>query len=427
MHDVLAARQELELDDVNSYRSSRGGAPVNVSLHDDPTLDASPAAPASLKAVGTEHDGPAPAEESLAIAVAVGGELPPPESPPPLPPPNSQPTALCLAALTWATGIKDPGILVSLVETLPAWVLEERVMLYEARPLAVIEPEGPAVAGTIKVSLPYSVKLRLAVSKAFHEYLTSHGQTNGSWGAKRDFIAEHIILPQGTYKFPRTLYRWYQEYLREGKCLSEVGFDKYAKKPRTGTHSLTRLSTRKRWYGGGRPPHCDIVRQQLYDWFVCLRYSIDWKKFGQPRSRGGAKRRKCQARFPRCIMKAKASQLLENYVAECLINGVRPHTVQLTSKWFKQFERDYNLSMRAPNRKFKVPKAVLDERMDHWWRILFRLRALAIEVLGYDLEMENFDQSHYYRNESGSSNAKTIDMTGTNEVTLIEGHADTRD
>ena len=86
MHDVLAARQELELRDVNSYRSSRDGAPVNVSLHDDPTLDASPAAPASLKAVGTEHDGPAPAEESLAIAVAVDGEFPLPESPPPFPP-----------------------------------------------------------------------------------------------------------------------------------------------------------------------------------------------------------------------------------------------------------------------------------------------------------------------------------------------------
>ena len=58
---------------------------------------------------------------------------------------------------------------------------------------------------------------------------------------------------------------------------------------------------------------------------------------------------------------------------------------------------------------------------------MFRLRALAIEVLGYDLEMENFDQSPYYRNASGSSNTKTIDLTGTNEVTLIEGHADTRD
>lgn len=433
MHDVLVLCQELEKNDVDSYRSSRCDAPVIVDLHDDPALDASPAASPSLKAVGTAHDGAqdlaAPADESLAIAVAVAGEHGAAAAAPPLPPPALPPPELSFAALEWATGIKDNGILVGLVATLPAWALEERIRLYEARrEPADIKPKGTAPLGKITVTFPCSVPVRLAVSKAYDEYLRCHGKTTISWGITRDFIAKHLNLPRTMYKVSRTIIRWHRAYLREGKSLSEIGFDKHARKPRLGKHTLTRLSQRKRWYGGGRPPRIDIVRQHLYEWFICVRYSIDWKKFGQPqRSCGGIKRRKCQARFPRSILKTKASQLVQEYAHECLVNGVTPQPVVLTYQWFKRFERDFNLSLRTPNRKFKVPKAVLAERLEEWWRIIFRLRTLALEVLGYDLEMENWDQSPYYRNESGSSNTGTIDMSGLNEVTLIEGHADTRD
>ena len=300
-------------------------------------------------------------------------------------------------------------------------------MLYEAREQSDIVPTIPAVAGKIRVSYPTSVKVRLEVAKAYDEYLVSHGKTTKSAGTATDFIATHIDLTGTAFNFPRALSRWYKSYSKEGKCVSDAGLGKHARKPRVGWQRLKRMTQRKRWFGGGRPPRCDIVRQHLYEWFVCVRYSVDWKRFGQPRSSGVSKRRKCKARFPRSVLRTKAKQLLQDYIHECLVNGVTPETVVLSSDWFKRWERDFNLSMRAPNRKYKVPKYVLAERLEVWWRIVCRLRTLAKEVLGYDLEMENWDQSPYYRNESGSSNAMTTDLSGIGEVPLIEGHADTRD
>ena len=82
--------------------------------------------------------------------------------------------------------------------------------------------------------------------------------------------------------------------------------------------------------------------------------------------------------------------------------------------------------MRAPNRKYKVPKSVLEERFVNWWMNLVRVRTLCEECHGYDPEMENWDQSPFHRNEVGSQNAKTLAIEGALEVPLIEGHADTQ-
>jgi hypothetical protein len=162
MHDVLVACQELEQADVESYRSGRCSVPV-----------ASPADPSSLKAMVTVHDMDqdqpfaAPAEVSVSIAVAVdgehvadkslssiavavGGEHVVASAAAPLPPPSAPPRDISFAALTWTTGIHDDGIIAGLMDSLPAWVLEERVMLYEAREQSDIVPTIPAVAGKIE-------------------------------------------------------------------------------------------------------------------------------------------------------------------------------------------------------------------------------------------------------------------------------------
>ena len=82
--------------------------------------------------------------------------------------------------------------------------------------------------------------------------------------------------------------------------------------------------------------------------------------------------------------------------------------------------------MRAPNRKYKVPKWLLEERLIIWWLNLARVRALCICVFGYDPEMENWDQTPFHRNEVGSQNARTLAIEGSMTVPLIEGHSDTR-
>ena len=54
-----------------------------------------------------------------------------------------------------------------------------------------------------------------------------------------------------------------------------------------------------------------------------------------------------------------------------------------------------------------------------------RVRALCLEAHGYDPELENWDQSPFHNNESGSQNVSTLAVAGS-LVPLIEGHADTR-
>ena len=72
-----------------------------------------------------------------------------------------------------------------------------------------------------------------------------------------------------------------------------------------------------------------------------------------------------------------------------------------SSSWFAHWQKEYGLSMKKPNRKYKVPKWVLEERLKLWWTSVFRIRALCVAIHGYDPDMENWDQSPFHNNESG--------------------------
>ena len=94
--------------------------------------------------------------------------------------------------------------------------------------------------------------------------------------------------------------------------------------------------------------------------------------------------------------------------------------------WFDGWQREYGLTMKQPARKYKVPLDVLEERCEIGWLNVFRVRAACEAIHGYDMEIENFDQSPYHNNETGSKNVGTLAVAGL-EVPLIEGHSDTRE
>ena len=64
-------------------------------------------------------------------------------------------------------------------------------------------------------------------------------------------------------------------------------------------------------------------------------------------------------------------------------------------------------------------------RLEAFWITVFRIRALCVAIHGYDPDMENFDQTPYHANESGSQNSTTLAVKGET-VPLIEGRGDTR-
>ncbi len=174
----------------------------------------------------------------------------------------------------------------------------------------------------------------------------------------------------------------------------------------------------------GKPTSSPWVREQLYEWFVCMRYSIDWKECEKDLCSGGKK--KCMGRFTRDLLRKKVQQLLNDYSYHCLMNNVRPSTFKATARWFDCWEREHGLNMKKPNRKYKVPKAVMAERVGIGWCNVARIRALCLAIHGYDPEIENWDQSPFHNNESGSQNVGTLGVVGST-APLIEGHADTRE
>ena len=134
------------------------------------------------------------------------------------------------------------------------------------------------------------------------------------------------------------------------------------------------------------------------------------------------------ARFTRGLLRQKVKQLMHDYCTQCLVMGRKVQTFQPTARWFSVWQRDYGLSMRKPNRKYKVPKAVMAERCEIGWLNVARVRALCLAVFGYDPEMENWDQTPLHHNESGSQNMSTLAVAGAGtNVQLIEGHAATRE
>ena len=103
---------------------------------------------------------------------------------------------------------------------------------------------------------------------------------------------------------------------------------------------------RQRDHGGGRKNMSRLVRVQVFEWWSDIRWSIDYKKAG--------------ARFPVELLKAKWKELLQAYAADCLIQNIRP-TIKsdITSKDIQSFEKEFNLTLRKPNRRFKVAREVL--------------------------------------------------------------------
>ena len=321
------------------------------------------------------------------------------------------------AALEWATGVKDDGILLSLFKELPEAVLNEQLQSYERRDSQKESEKEPR-----REHFPESnVSGQDTISAAFDDYLQKQGLGDDKRlprHAIRKFLEAGYHVPKKCKDVTTKLRRWHRRWKEKQntekcqlrKTRSKVVRVRYHKRRRDFGYQGTSL-TKMSW-----------VRQELFEWFVGMRYQIDWKKVAErDRSRGD---RKCIGRFPRSLLQTKLHQLIQEYCCSSLLAGVKPKVAQVRSRWFQAWAEEYGLCMRIPNRRYKIPKWILQERLRIWWITLARLRALALKCLGYDLEMENFDQSPFHNNEIGAQNKPILAVAGLSSVPLIEGRHD---
>ena len=80
-----------------------------------------------------------------------------------------------------------------------------------------------------------------------------------------------------------------------------------------------------------------------------------------------------------------------------------PNPPQIHAHWLRRWRLEYRVSFRRPNRKFKVPRHTLEDRLRVFWSNVAKVRQLAQLVLGYDLDIVNMDQSPFHINESGAA------------------------
>ena len=322
-------------------------------------------------------------------------------------------------ALKWTMGMDDDGVVHGLLHSLPSWVLKQQVLDYRARACA---PTPAPLSRKIKVN-PKSLSVRDAVAQAFEEYCRSCGADSRqrlARGQIKKFVDLRLEWCCKGWRQPeKSVRRWHRAWTRAGKV---AALPRLRRKRIVYAGALPQ--SRKRRFGAGKLALCNFVREGLFEWFVSMRYSIDWRKYNS--SLRSAGRYKAIGRFPVAVLRDKAKQLLQEYLRVSFMQGHRRIGMAIDWKWLKRWEIEYGLSMRAPNRKFKVSKQILEERLTIWWLNLARVRALCEAVFGYDPEMENWDQSPFHHNEIGSQNARTLAVHGSIEVPLIEGHADTR-
>jgi hypothetical protein len=143
------------------------------------------------------------------------------------------------------------------------------------------------------------------------------------------------------------------------------------------------------------------VRTALFEWFTSIRYAIDCDQLiANNRSRGKIH----LARFPASMLKLKAQQFLQDYAHACLVNGQPFLAFAADSRWFRRWGAGYGLSMRRADRKYAVTRRIVKERIGILWVVLCRIRYVMFLVFGYDPLVDNWDQSPFHRNKTGSQN-----------------------
>ena len=148
------------------------------------------------------------------------------------------------------------------------------------------------------------------------------------------------------------------------------------------------------------------------EWYNVIRHSVDVK---------------IMVRFPKMVLLVKAQMLYQEYLASCLLHQLKAETVTVNRRWLNEWLDENRIASLRPNRKFKVPRAVLALRLMLWWIAVAKIRKLVQLHFGYEPEAKNVDQSPFHMNEAGSQECNTLALKGAPTVPLIENHAATRE
>ena len=205
-----------------------------------------------------------------------------------------------MEALAWSTGSRNEGVLVSLWEALPPWSIKEQV--HEFRKHQLANRAKPAVAGGKLITIDFKKYwCRKIVSAEYHELLGGRSNlSNTEWDdfyKMVDWQGDKPKMARTPKGFRKLIKRWHASWRDDNHVV--LGRAPSARGWLVGN----KVRQRKPGFCGVHLQKVPLVKDQLYEWFLSMRYSIDWKRLNQEaRSRGD---RKAIGRFPQSLLELK--------------------------------------------------------------------------------------------------------------------------
>ena len=158
----------------------------------------------------------------------------------------------------------------------------------------------------------------------------------------------------------------------------------------------------------GKPQKMPELKIALLDWFVDIRESV-------------------RGRLPLRAVLAQASILCQAGVAADIAAGNVPDPPHLCSMWAYRWRKPFGISMKNPNKRFKIKASVFKARVKATWKDSIAARYFIIKLCGKDPIQENADEKGLHLNEAGSKNCGTLAFGGVERVELLEHHSQTRE
>ena len=292
-------------------------------------------------------------------------------------------------AVMWACGMKDKEQHVAerVARCMPDLEQEALVKwVQEQQPLAASALAGAKAALPSKRRMDVTIRLKRAWGGLFAKW------------CRDQHVNIFVRLPWGT-----TTRFWEEQDGVRGSVPDKqlIRFARAWHGNQMGIVAHTSAPARRRRYGGGRPHKAPALRELLFEWFCMVRGAI-------------------KTRLPLAALAAQARLLRDEYMRVALSRQSKVQVPQITPTWLSAWRRQYHVSLRTPNSRWKVSRPTCLERCRITWLNIYRVRRLCELEFGYSPAMEGFDQKPFHFNESGSMQKKSLHWKGVPEVPLKE-------
>ena len=193
------------------------------------------------------------------------------------------------------------------------------------------------------------------------EFLAKHPSAPGTRrdkGVIEDFLRRRGACSDGTYK------AHFRRVVKKLQDKALVGPSEFELAPRGS-------KTRRRFLGkqGVHTLKTPVLSALLFEWFCSIRGRI-------------------KGRLPLHVVRTKALQLRMQCVTSAVASLQRANAPKIVdTNWLYRWRKRYKISLRRPNKRWKVPRRVLLSRLRVMWANLCRIRIFGYLAHGYDLEV----------------------------------------